>query len=308
MLSSLTIRGWPRRIDPAEPFPHPFRRSYLQLGLSEQDQPCLLYSPRLRFGRHESTAKLLVWSGHRLACLDARRGGVVTTVLSLDQVHEVEWGQELLEAWLRLVAHGPAGRAVVRVEFNAVGLELYKPIADTARSAAYAGVPLSMGDERSKLSPLMAADYRFVGFAREALLSGVEVRRLWFQPRVAGGFRRSPGGVRVPALLLLVTQAELILLQEVALRGAGRYGTTWRCLPLRSIRGVALALDAARGVVSLRVTLPEGSEVRADVEAARLGDLRAFLEELDPRWGELAEAPPPPPGTTPDPLEEAPPP
>ncbi len=308
MLSSLTIRGWPRRIEPAEPFPHPFRRSYQQLGLTEQDQPCLLYSPRLRFGRHESTAKLLVWAGQRLACLDARRGGVVTTVLSLDQVHEVEWGQELLEAWLRLVAHGPGGRAVIRVEFNAVGLELYKPIADTARSAAYAGAHLSAGDERAKLSQLMAADYRFVGFGREALLSGLELRRLWFQPRVAGGFRRGPDGVRVPALLLLVTQAELILVQELALRGAGRYGTTWRCLPLRSIRGVALAPDPARNLVSLRVTLPEGSEVRAEVEASRLGALRAFLEEIDPRWGEPSEAPPPPPGTTRRPFEEAPPP
>ena len=110
-----------------------------------------------------------------------------------------------------------------------------------------------------------------------------------------------------PALLLLVTQGELILVQEVALRGAGRYGTTWRCLPLLSIRGVTLAPQPARGLASLRVTLPEGSEVRADIEASRLGALRAFLEEVDPRWGEPAEAPPPP-GPTRDPFEEAPPP
>ncbi len=307
MLASKTIRGWPRRIDPTEPFPHPFRRSYQQLGLKEEDQPCLLYSPRLRFGRFETTGKLLVWAGERLACLDARRGGVVTANLSLDQVHEVEWGQALLEAWLRLVAHGPGGRIVIRVEFNAVGLELYKPIADTARSTAYAGAHLSIGDERHKLAPLAAQDHRFVGLGQQALLSGIEVRRYWFQPRVTAVGRRRRERIRIPALLVLVTQAELILVQEQALRGGARLGTVWRCLPLKSIRGLTLVRHPARGALGLHVSLPEDSEVRADIDPVLEGPLRAFLRETDPRWGERVVIPPLAPSRV-EPFVEAPPP
>jgi hypothetical protein len=118
----------------------------------------------------------------------------VTTVLSLDQVHEVEWGQVLLEAWLRLVAHGPGGRVVVRVDFNAVGLDLYKPIADTARSAAYAGTRLSLADAPARLSALLPVDHRFVGLGSQALLSGVELLRQWFQPRVAVAAARAFDG------------------------------------------------------------------------------------------------------------------
>ncbi len=307
MLASKTIRGWPRRIEPTEPLPHPFRRSYQQLGLTEQDGPCLIYSPRVRFGRHESTGKLLVWAGQRLACLDARHGGVVTKVVSLDQVHEVEWGQTLLEAWLRLVAHGPGGRVVVRVEFNAVGLELYKPIADMARSSAYAGAHLSLGDERHKLSCLAAQDHRFVGLGQQALLSGVELRRHWFQPRVTAAPRRGRHRIRVPALLLLVTQAELILVQEQALRGPARLGTVWRCLPLRSIRHAMLVRHPAHGALGLHLALPEDSEVRADVDPTTEGALRAFLQETDPHWGETVAIPPLVP-TPVEPLPEPPPP
>ncbi len=306
MLASKTIRGWPRRIEPTEPFPHPFRRSYQQLGLTEEDQPCLLYSPRLRFGKRENTGKLLVWAGQRLACLDARHGGVVTTVLSLDQVHEVEWGQALLEAWMRLVAHGPGGRVVIRVEFNAVGLELYKPVADTARSSAYVGTHLSLGDERHKLSALAAEDFRFIGLGQQALLSGIELKRYWFQPRVTA-VRRGRDRILVPALLLLVTQAELILVQEQVLRGAARLGTVWRCLPLRSIREVTLVRHPAHRALGLHVALPEDSEVRADVDPAVEDALRAFLRETDLRWGERVVVPRPvqaPPG----PFLEAPPP
>jgi hypothetical protein len=307
VLSSVTIRGWPRRIGPADPFPHPFRRGYQELHLGPDEQPCLLYSPRLRFGRHETTAKLLVWAGQRLACLDARHGGVVTTVMSLDQVHEVEWGQALLEAWMRLEAHGPAGRAVIRVDFNAVGLPFYKPIADTARSMAYAGAHLTLGDERRKLAPLLQLDHRFVGFGAQALLSGMELRRHWFQPRVPGVLRHGLAGVRIPALLLLATQAELILVQEQAVRGRERFGTTWRCLPLEFIREAALIRDPARGALGLRIRLPEASEVRAEVSPAGEAPLRAFLGELDPRWGGAPASPLPAQPAPEAPLEATPP-
>lgn len=286
VLTSLTIRGWPRRIEPAEPFPHPFRRAYQELHLAGEEQPCILYSPRARFGLHENTAKLLVWSGRRLACLDARHGGVVTTTLLLDHVHEVEWGQALLESWLRLVATGPGGRTVIRVEFNTVGLELYKPIADTARSVAYAGAHLAIDDQRPKLAPLARLDARFAACGAQALLSGVELRRHWFQPRVAGGFRRVAGG-RIPGLLLMVTQAELVLVQEQGVRGSGGYGTVWRCLPLQSIRAATLVPDLARGLTTLHLSLPDDSEARVDVDPAGTDGLRAFLRETDERWGEL---------------------
>ena len=285
MLSSLTIRGWPRRIDPSSPFPHPFRRSYDDLRLPPHESRYILYSPRLRFGPHESTAKLLVWAGPRLACLDARRGGVVTTVMSLDEVHEVEWGQALLEAWLRLAAHGPGGRAMIRVELNAVGRDLYLPIADAIRTRAYAGAHLSLADEGARLSSLLSTDYRFIGLGRQALLPGAELRRFWFQPRGAGSFLRFIDQTLVPALLVMVTQAELIFVREQSIRGAGRYGAVYSYLPLGSIRGVALVPDPARAGVSLRISLPGGSEVRADVAGEREGALRAFLRETDPRWG-----------------------
>jgi hypothetical protein len=295
MLSSLTIRGWPRQVEAAQPIPHPFRRAFDALRLTRREAPSLLYSPRLRFGRHESTAKLLVRSGRRLACLDARHGGVVTTAMSLDDVHEVEWGQMLLQAWLRLVAHGPGGRAVIRVEFNAVGANLYQPVVEAARATSYAGTHLSLADERAKLAPLLAEDYRFVGFGRRALVTGAELVRHWFQPRLAGRVPRLLDRISVPALLLMVTQAELIAVQEQAVRGLGRYGAVWSCLPLRSIQRVALVPEPARRVVSLRVALPGDSELRADVDAAGQDALRAFLRQTDARWGEPT-APPVPPG------------
>lgn len=285
MLSSLTIRGWPRRIEPTDPFPHPFRRSFEELRIARDERATLLYSPRLRFGRYESTAKLLVWASPRLACLDARRGGVVTTTMTLDDVHEVEWGQALLQAWLRLVAHGAAGPAVIRVEFNAVGRDLYLPIAEAARSRVYAGARLSVGDERAKLNPLMSVDYRFVGLGRMALLPGAELRRFWLQPRVAGSFLRVFDQTRIPATLLMVTQAELIVVREQSIRGAGRYGTTWSHMPLRSVEGVSLVLEPERRVLSLRIALPGGAELRAELDPAQEDAVRAFLREADPRWG-----------------------
>ncbi len=237
MLSSLTVRAWPRRVDPAGPIPHPFHRSYLALDLVGPEVPTIVYGPRLRFGKYESTSKLLVWSGRRVACLDARRGGVVTTLLNLDELYLVEWGQALLEGWLRLAAHGHAGHASARTEFNTVGRDLYLPLLAAARLRAYAAEPRSHANPTDDLSPLLAVDYRFVGFGRQALLPGAELRRHFFQPRVTGPFLRVFDQTRVRATLLLATQAELIAIQEGEGHGTGRYGVTFTYLPLRRIRG-----------------------------------------------------------------------
>jgi hypothetical protein len=284
MLSSLTVRGWPRRIDPAGPIPHPFLRAFSALQLPAAEAPVLLYSPRLRFGPHESTAKLLVWAGDRLACLDARRGGVTTTTLSLLELYEVEWGQALLETWLRLAASGPGGKAVVQLELNTIGRDLYLPLFAAARARFYAGMHLCISDERAKLNPLMASDYRFVGFGRQALQPGAELRRYWFQPRVAKPLFGLFDQTRIPALLLMATQAELIAVQEQAARGAGRYGATFSYLPLDRIEGVELAPDPARTVLQVRVRLPGGGEHRCEVDPAGEATVRAFLRETDPAW------------------------
>jgi hypothetical protein len=44
--------------------------------------------------------------------------------------------------------------------------------------------------------------------------------------------------------------------------------------------------EPARGVVSLRVSLPERPEVRVDVDEDSEGAVRAFLQATDSRWGE----------------------
>ncbi len=284
MLSSLTVRGWPRRVEPAGPIPHPFSRAFKALQLPAGEPPVILYGPRLRFGPHESTAKLMVWAGDRLACLDARRGGVITSTLSLDSVHQVEWGQALLETWLRLAGAGPEGTAVVRVELNSIGRDLYLPLLGAVRARFYAGKHLSLSDERAKLNPLVSTDYRFVGFGRLALQAGAELHRYWFQPRVGRPLLGLFHQVRVPALLVMVTQAELILIQEQSPRGAGRYGAIWTFLPLSRVRGVELAPDAARGVLLLRVLLPGGAEHRCELDPAGEVGLRAFLRETEPGW------------------------
>jgi len=284
MLSSLTVRGWPRRVDPAGPIPHPFLRAFSALKLPPGQPAVLLYSPRLRFGPHESTAKLTVWGGGKVACLDARRGGVVTTAVDLDQVHELEWGQALLETWLRLSAAGPDGPAVIRVELNTVGRDLYLPLLNEARARFYAGAHLAISDERAKLNPLMESDYRFVGFGRQALQPGAELRRYWFQSRVARPMLGVFHQTRVPALLLMITQAELIVVQEQSARGAGRYGATWTFLPLARVEGVELASDPGRGVLLLRIRLPGGAEHRCELDPDSEAGLRVFLRETNPAW------------------------
>jgi hypothetical protein len=295
MLSSLTVRAWPRRVDPAGPIPHPFHRSYLALDLAGPEVPTIVYGPRLRFGRYESTSKLLVWSGRRVACLDARRGGVVTTLLDLDEVYLVEWGQALLEGWLRLAAHGHAGHASARTEFNTVGRDLYLPLLVAARLRAYAAEPRSRADPTDDLSPLLATDYRFVGFGRQALLPGVELRRHFFQPRVTGPFLRVFDQTRVRATLLLATQAELIAIQEGEGHGPGRYGVTFTHLPLRRIEAVVLSPDAPRQVLVLRVILPGEAELRCDLDPGSEDGVQAFLQAVDPRFGARVVPPPEPP-------------
>jgi hypothetical protein len=282
MLSSLTVRAWPRRIDAAGPIPHPFHKSFQALELAGPEVPWILYGPRLRFGRYESTAKLLVWSGRRVACLDARHGGVVTTLMSLDEVSLVEWGQALLEGWLRIAAHGPAGHAALRAEFNTVGRDLYLPLAAAARAGLYQRAPAA-ADHRERLDPLLSVDYRFVGFGRQALLPGAELRELFFQPRVTEPFLRLFDQTRVRAALLMATQAELIVVQEGEGRGPGRYGVTFTFLPLARIERVALAPDPARRVVVLRALLPGEAEARCELDPGSEQGARAFLRRTDPR-------------------------
>jgi len=294
MLSSLTVRAWPRRIDPAGPIPHPFHRSYRALELGGPEAPWILYGPRLRFGRYESTAKLLVWSGQRVACLDARRGGVVTTLMSLDDVSLVEWGQALLEAWLRIAAHGPAGPASLRAEFNTVGRDLYLPLVGAIRARLYAGAPAA-ADRREQLDPLLSVDYRFVGFGRQALLPGAELRRHFFQPRVSEPFLRLFDQIRVRATLLMATQAELIVIQEGEGRGPGRYGVTFTYLPLARIEQVVLSPDPARRVLLLQAMLPGEVEVRCELDPGSEDAARAFLAAADPRSGGRAAPPAKPP-------------
>jgi hypothetical protein len=74
----------------------------------------------------------------------------------------------------------------------------------------------------------------------------------------------------------MVTQAELIAVQEQAARGAGRYGAIWTYLPLARIEGVEVSTDHSRGVLMLRVRLPAEAEHRCDLDPSTEAGVRAF--------------------------------
>lgn len=280
MSSVQTMKGWPSRIGPGDAIPHPFQKPFEALRITGQEFPDVVYGPPFRFDRYENTAKLLAWAGERVACLDARRGGVVTTELALADVHRVEWGGALLESWIRLDAHGARGDASIRVSFNTVCRDLYQPLVAAARERRYAGSRASAAVEVAKLDPLNRVDYKFMSFGREALLPGAEVRRFWMQPRVSERIARVFKRTRIPACMLLLTQSELILIREGDGRNLAPYAVVSNYLPLDRIEKVVLEPVEERDVVQLRVLLPGEAVVRCDLDRGNDAAARELLGEL----------------------------
>ena len=280
MGSTDTFSGWPRLFSPDDA-PVPFRAALARLSEAQPGPPTCIYNPEHRFDRYLSSAKVVAWWSDRLALLDAAASGTVTAELTLAQVSRIEWGTALLSTWLELEGAGPRGRATARVDFNTTCRFLYDPLLALLRGPRYPGA--HPGWTTPPFDELTRLDYRFASFARMALAPGADALAWHREPALRLRRPRSIWWERLPAFLVLLTQAELVLVLEGDGRRHGPYAATWTFLPLAELASATVEVSPAQDRARLRLRLRDGGEAGCEASAASAPAIRAVLSQLPAR-------------------------
>jgi hypothetical protein len=279
MSSVETVKGWARQIHSESEIPAYFLKAFQNLNLDALEFPLVLLSPAFKFGRDEITEKLLVRCGERIACMDRRKDLVKTTEVSVGDIHSVEWGTVLLHSWIAFHALGPLGTASIRVEFNTVCHESFRPLLRDFRRRHRSGSPLALDQELSRFDHLNRINYKFMNLARDSLEPGVAVQQFCLQGTVAGKVLGIFNVVRIPASMVIATQSELIVIREGD-RKSQEYGGTWTYLLLDRIQQILVGRDEARHLLEMKVVLPGNAVVTCEYAYDKEGEVRAFVDGI----------------------------
>jgi hypothetical protein len=147
------------------------------------------------------------------------------------------------------------------------------------------GVDLNV--ERAKFDYLSSLNFKFMNFARRALMPGERVVHILLQPWIRAKLLtilgRSFFRTISPAHLSILTDRELIMIRDDSGPGwhnEARYGGIWNYVPLDKIRRVSLT-TRDEDLLVLSIHLPEEDHVDALFSVSMQPDVEEFLLQFE---------------------------
>lgn len=223
--------------------------------------------------------------GDSTALLVKSGAGCQVSIFPHADLCRLEWRVSLLDGRLKISGYSLDGVLTsASLRFNAVTDYLLLPLVERMRRAA-AGIPDS-GDavDPGLFSEWRSLSYKFMNYARRSLLPGEQLVQAVFQPEVRKPLlhfgRRTIFRSLAPALALILTDRELVLIREETARGAGsRYGGTWVYLPLGRIVGVR-SEEKEGELLSLVVDLPGQERLECAIQSSQWQEVAKLTEKI----------------------------
>jgi hypothetical protein len=283
-----TKLSWARAVESYEEAPEVYKSFIDALLLETGTFPYLVLTPTFKGFFHAENEKLVCSADHEIHILERVGNRLVPTCYTVTNVNYVEVGLILLQAWITI--RGIASNGLLTsttLKFNAVTRHLFNPILDKIRSAPDGCTSVDLNAERMKFDYLCTLNFKFMNFARGAIMPGERVIHALLQPQIRAELLtflgRSFFRTISPAHLSILTDRELIFIRDDSSEGwhqQVRYGAIWNYVPLDRIRRVSLT-KRNDDLLVLSIHLPEEDHVDALFSVSVQRDVEEFLDRLE---------------------------
>jgi hypothetical protein len=285
----LTERSWAKKVNNFESMPEAFRRPTLEIILDEQNLPYAVLTPTFEGYKKLENEKLIFCLDHRLFILENDGVRVTSTSYGLENIHRIEFGKILLEAWIKICGRNDQGiYSGSRLRFNSVSDFLFYPFIETVRQLDQPEILVDTQHERGKFSGLMERHIKFMNFARSSLLPGERVIRFFLQPEIEASrlhlfhttlFKRTI----CSTYILIQTDRELILIQDdltsQCSKDESRYGGIRNYMHLYQLQDLIVE-DAVTGLIDLTIKLPVGDSLHLMCANEKRSELKDFVQNI----------------------------
>lgn len=280
-----TTDTWTTQVHSLDELPAAFR----QLVPASGSFPYTLYSPEISAKWATAGGRVTCLYEDRISLLESRNdGGVIVQTFMLADIQHVEYGCTLMHSWIRLFGTISGSPTTGSIDFNTVVGHLFFPIIERFR-LTHAGVQAPKADaasqdQRKELEFLGAKNFKFRSYATNHIPHNAVVRAAVFQPELKETVLTFFSRVRVPAQLAVLTDRELVLIQDEApepflFQVRTAYGAVCTFLPLKEIKGAEIATDPAKGDLTLRISIGYQT-VAWTFESSRKAELDAFIAKI----------------------------
>ncbi len=240
---------------PAE-IPSNYRAAFNALPNRTGAFPYTVRTPSYAGFIHRENEKLVCWLDETLYVIEPNGNRITTTRYARNDIHAIEFGKILLQAWLTI--RGVAGDGALQtttLKFNTVTDYLFAPFIDQFRNAP-PNSAAQPNPERAQFDYLSNLNFKFMNLGRSSILPNEHVIAILLQPELlatASFLDRFFHRVITPAHLSILTDRELVLIRDEIANphnaSVNRYGGIWNYVPLCAITSVALAeTDRALGL------------------------------------------------------------
>jgi len=261
--------SWP--VSDPEGIPERFRPS---LGEEANGFPYAVLSPAEK-GRGERVTML---TERGIAVMEASEEGISRIDIPLASISTIVHEDILLDSRIEAAAEGN----IISLAFNSANAELFEPLVARMRAGAFSAgglraSPRETAEKKARFSYIKNAAYALYSMAVDSIPDEAAIVAHFFQPGVA---RR---GLDMPAFLLVVTDREIILLEEFerrepAKRFAGKKGKRRRYVRLDAVESVlwsdnALSVNVRDGEPVIREVSPDNPEAGSFAETVASMDI-----------------------------------
>jgi hypothetical protein len=283
-----TRLSWARVVATFDELPDFYRASVTALLSGSRPFPYAVLTPTYAGYSHREKQKLIFSLDEAIHILERDKNRLNHTRYALADIHYVEVGAILLDAWIRLSGLTSEGTLTsTRLRFNTVTDRLFIPFLQQIRAAVNDGSQAELKSEYRKFDYLMPVNFKFMNYACNSLRPGDRVIASVLQPEIRKPivtlFGRSLSRMVTTSHLSILTDSEWISIcddeRAPAWHDGIRHGGVWTYVPLNKIAAASLAMRRD-GLLAVTIHLPHGDSLESVFAADHRHEVDQLLTDL----------------------------
>jgi len=237
--------SWARPVRDYKDIPEIFRSYYdKNLGKSVGFLNAV-YAPADSWGKRKTNEKLLILFETDIVFLENVKNNITSVFYPIQNINYIENGSILLYSWIKINGEVNGETKSSLVEYNTVVESIFKPIINKLR-ILLCDIDISeISEETCVFDCLIDIDYKFMNYAKNAILNGEKVIDFIYQREIKVPYLKLFTRIKSTSHMAILTNKELIILKEENAKSTkdARYGGIWIYIPVHKILSAYIEKD-----------------------------------------------------------------
>jgi len=279
-----TRLSWAKLIESYESVPDTYKSFFEPLLASGQAFPYTVLTPAFSTSGHQITEKLVCTFDRAVHILERNGNTWAEQCYPFDGISHVMMKTVLLDSRIKISGVTKQGLpASSLIRFNTVTDFLFTPVIRKIRLNAVDSTDGVRNSELEKFDHWAVSNYKFMSFARHSLLGVEKVIHAILQPEIRASRFRFFGitfyRTVSPAHVGILTDRELIMIQEEVVAREDKYGATWDYIPLNKITALTLSRKDDN-LLTLSPQFPENEHLKYLFQISMKEEVDQLLERF----------------------------